>query len=296
MRLWRAIKSLGCAPLRDGVYLMPGSVEHALALEELAAQTNAEGGQACVVDVTARSRDDAIAFTALFDRAADYETFTGRLHQARKQLTAQSPTDITRLLKRLRKDLDALERIDFFPGDAALGAQAVWLDFQDAAQSVLSPDEPRAGSKAIVRLDASEYRGRLWATRRNLWVDRVACAWLIRRFIDHDARFLWLATPGECPDDALGFDFDDATFTHVEDKVSFEVLLASFGLDEDTGLVRLGAMVHALDLGDSVSAEAAGFEAILSGARTRLQDDDALLAEIGGVLDSLHSYFREKKS
>jgi hypothetical protein len=295
MRLWRAIKSMGCVPLRDGAYLLPASAVHASALEELAIQTNAEGGQAWVVDVTTRSQDDATAFEALFDRAAEYATFTERLHQARKQLTSQSAADIGRLVKRLRKDLDALERTDFFPGDAALDAQAAWLDFQDAAQAVLCPDEPRATAKTIVRLDAADYRGRLWATRRNLWADRVACAWLIRRFIDPDARFMWLTMPSQCPEDALGFDFDGAAFTHVEDKVSFEVLLASFGLDQDAGLVRLGAMVHALDMGDAVSTEAAGFAAILSGASTRLQDDDALLAEMGGVLDSLLIYFRQEK-
>ena len=97
------------------------------------------------------------------------------------------------------------------------------------------------------------YRGRLWATRRHIWVDRVACAWLIQRFIDPSARFLWLETPAECPADALGFDFDGATFTHVADRVSFEVLLASFGLDENRGLVRLGAMVHVLDVGGAAA-------------------------------------------
>src|SRR3546814_6533704 len=79
-------------------------------------------------------------------------------------------------------------------------------------------------------------------------VDRLACAWLIHRFIDSQARFLWLESPALCPADALGFDFDGATFTHIEARVSFEVLLASFGLDQP-GLRRIGALVHYLDVG-----------------------------------------------
>jgi len=123
-------------------------------------------------------------------------------------------------------------------------------------------------------------------------VDRLASAWLIRRFIDPQARFQWLAKPADCPKKALGFDFDGATFTHVGDRVTFETLMASFGLDEDTALARLAAMVHQLDVGGDPVAEAAGFEAVLAGARERLADDDALLAEMSAVLDSLYAHFQ----
>ncbi|SOZ38418.1 Protein ChrB (fragment) [Cupriavidus neocaledonicus] len=107
--------------------------------------------------------------------------------------------------------------------------------------------------------------------------------------------FLWLDSPAECPDDALGFDFDSATFTHVGERVSFEVLLSSFGLESDRELSRLGTMVHALDIGGLSVPEASGFEAMLGGARGRLKDDDALLAEIGTVLDSLYAHFSTHK-
>jgi hypothetical protein len=127
----------------------------------------------------------------------------------------------------------------------------------------------------------------------------VASAWLIRRFIDPDARFLWLESPSDCPADALGFDFDGARFTHVGERVSFEVLLASFGLEEDRGLARLAALVHMLDVGGEPVPEASGFEAMLSGARQRLEGvdgDDRLLAEMSLVLDSLHTWFSTSNS
>src|SRR5439155_11275557 len=146
---------------------------------------------------------------------------------------------------------------------------------EEAGKAVLSPDEPHAEQRPIARLNPAEYQGRVWATRRNLWVDRVASAWLIRRFIDRKASFLWLDAPADCPSDALGFDFDDAAFTHIGERVTFEVLLASFGLEHDHGLSKLGMLVHALDVGGSSTAEAVGFEAIMSGARIRLNNDDA---------------------
>jgi hypothetical protein len=140
-------------------------------------------------------------------------------------------------------------------------------------------------------LNPKDYQGRLWATRERPWIDRLASAWLVRRFIDPEARFIWLATPADCPSDALGFDFDGAPFTHVGAKVTFETLLASFGLANDAALQRLGGLVHYLDAGGLPVAEAAGLETLIRGMRQRLADDDALLAEAGKVFDSFYLAF-----
>lgn len=292
MRLWRAINGLGCMSLRDGAYLLPDAGDHAAALTDLAEKTNLENGQAWVVSVTARSAEDDRAFRRLFDRSAEYTVLGAQLQEHRKTLMSQAPSEIARLNKRLAKDLDAIQRIDFFPNQASAAAHAAWSDFQEAANAVLSPGEPHPAQRPITRLDIHEYQYRSWATRRHLWVDRVASAWLIRRFIDRSAAFLWLDTPADCPPDALGFDFDGASFSHVDNKVTFEVLMASFGLENDLGLVRIASLVHGLDVGGPTSPEAAGFEAILSGARVRMPDDDALLENISAVLDSLYAHYQ----
>lgn len=296
MRLWRSIKALGCVPVRDGAYLLPDRHGHAAALADLAAGTNGEGGQAWLVDVAPRSAGDAAAFVALFDRSAEYGELEGRLSRARKVVASQSPADVSKSLNRLRKEWDAVQRIDFFPNDASLGAQAAWSDFEESANAVLAPGEPHADERPIARLKVEDYQGRTWATRRKLWVDRVASAWLIQRYIDPQAKFLWLDTPADCPKEALGFDFDGAAFTHAGDKVTFEVLLESFGLEQDAGLAKLAALVHSLDVGGLPIPEGAGFEAILSGTRFRLSNDDALLDEIGAVLDSLHLHYSKNLS
>jgi hypothetical protein len=291
MRIWRGLKSLGCMPLRDGAYLMPAGAEREQALRDLGDECTREGGTAWLLAVEPRSADEEQAYRQLFDRSDDYAELRKEWKEANRTLGRLSSTELVRLQRRLQRDYEAVCAIDFFPGDAGAEAEAAWIEQNRRLEQLISPDEPHGREGGIARLDLADYRGRTWATRRRLWVDRVASAWLIRRHIDPDARFRWLARPADCPKSALGFDFDGATFTHVGDRVTFETLLASFGLDADPALARLGAMVHQLDVGGEPVPEAAGFEAVLSGARERLDDDDALLAEMTVVLDSLVAHF-----
>lgn len=291
MRIWRALKTLGCGAMRDGAYLLPHNASHQQQLRDLSDETVREGGNAWLLTVHGQSEDENEAYRSLFDRNGDYAELLQAISQARKTLTGLTPQEITKSMRKLRRDYEAVRAIDYFPNDTSTQAEVVWMDFVNAADSILSPDEPHAVSAPIARRNVSDYQGRTWATRCRLWVDRIASAWLIRRFIDREARFLWLDSPDHCPADALGFDFDGAAFTHIGDRVSFEVLLASFGLEEDRGLFRLGAMVHVLDVGNGFVPEANGFEAMLAGARQRTVDDDQLLAEIGVVLDSLYAHF-----
>lgn len=295
MRIWRALKALGCAALRDGAYLLPADSSQAGQLRQLADEALQEDGQAWLLSVQANGTDDAAVFRQLFNREHEYAELEATLSEARKTLGGLSEAELGRLVRRYERTYEAIRAIDFFPGAASARAHVHWKDFTGTIEAILSPGEPHAAVGRIARRDSAQYQGRLWATRRNLWVDRVACAWLIQRFIDPHARFLWLESPSACPADALGFDFDGATFTHVGEKVSFEVLLASFGLDANPGLQRLAGMVHALDVGGPLVPEASGFEAILAGARERLADDDALLAETGFVLDSLHAHFSSNR-
>jgi hypothetical protein len=294
MRIWRALKAFGCAALRDGAYLLPAHAEREQDLQDLADECIREGGNAWLMGITSRSKDEEASYRQLFDRSDDYAELRKGWKEANRTLKSLSPQDLGRLQRRLQREYDAVRTTDYFPGEASREAEAAWMDVHKRIDSLLSPDEPHESAGAVPRLDPADYQGRVWATRRRLWVDRVASAWLIRRFIDRDARFQWLAKISDCPKRALGFDFDGATFTHVGDRVSFETLMASFGLEEDPALVRLAAMVHALDVGGEPVPEAVGFEAVLAGARERLPDDDALLTQIGGVLDSLYAHFERE--
>lgn len=291
MRIWRSLKALGCVALRDGAYLMPASPEHEQALKALGDECSAEGGSAWLMAVQPRSTDESSAYSQLFDRSQDFAELRRAWKEANRGTGLLGAAELARLQRRLQREFDAVRAIDFFPGEASLEAEAAWNEFKQRLDSLLSPDEPRETQGRVPRLDAEKYQGRTWATRRRLWVDRVASAWLIRRFIDSQARFQWLARPSDCAKRSIGFDFDGATFSHVGDRVTFETLMTSFGLDGDPGLARLALLVHALDIGGDPVPEAKGLEAVMAGARERLSDDDALLAEMSLVLDSLYAHF-----
>lgn len=291
-RVWRALKALGCMALRDGAYLLPAGEGREEALHEIAEDCSREGGVAWMMGAQPRGAADEESWRALFDRSADYAELRKAWKASNRGLDRLGAPELARLQRKSQRDFDAVRAVDFFPGEAGVEAGAALAEFVKRIEALLSPDEPHETRGGIARLDPAPYRGRTWATRRRPWVDRVASAWLIRRFIDPGATFLWLAKPSDCPKKALGFDFDGAAFTHVGDRVTFETLLTSFGLDDDPALARLATIVHHLDVGGEPVPEAVGFEAVMTGARERLEDDDALLAEMSGVLDSLHAHFK----
>jgi hypothetical protein len=291
LRFWRAVKAMGAAVLRDGVYVAPALGETRRAFEEQAAEIVASGGSAFVLDVPEIPEQDGATVAALFDRTVQY----GKLAEAANEFTQGvdrlSEVEARRALRQMTREFSLVEVTDFFPGRARELAGAALADAQKALIGRFSPDEPTAVHATIPHHDPANYRGRTWATREHLWVDRVASAWLIKRFIDQKSRFLWLERAADCPKSAIGFDFDGANFTHIEQYVTFEVLLRSFALDSDDALNRIAALVHQLDVGGGRVAEAAGFEAILSGARERCANDDRLLAEMSGTLDNLYRAF-----
>lgn len=288
MRAWRALRACGAAVLRDGVYLLPQRDATRETLARIADEVREQGGSAHLLS----SEGDG-DFILLFDRSAEYGALLGEIAACHAALATAA--DGARQLRKLRKRFDQLAAIDFFPGEARRQAEAALAELDAELRRLQSPGEPQAASGTIPRLPLADYRGRVWATRARPWVDRLACAWLIRRHIDPDARLLWLDDPADCPPEALGFDFDGADFSHVGARVSFETLLASFGL-ETPALLRLGALVHFLDVGGVQPPEASGVERVLAGLRATVEDDTALCAAAATVFDGLAAAFQSDAS
>ena len=293
IRLWRLLKGLGAAVLRDGVYLVPYRASLQQALEEQVQGVQALGGAAALLAVEPVTDTDA-QFRALFDRSEDYATVLAAGAQFRTSVAAMAESPARRQLQQLRREHEAIVAIDYFPGPAQAQSAQALAEADAAFTRHFSPGEPQPLRMGIRLLERTAYRGKLWATRRRVWVDRVASAWLIRRCIDPEARFLWINTPQDCPAGAIGFDFDGAEFTHAEHRVTFEVLLASFDLVTDVALARLGVLVHSLDVGGVPVPEAAGFEAILTGVRASCTDDDQVLAAMTPVLNALYAAFGQE--
>ena len=293
IRLWRLLKGLGAAVLRDGVYLLPDREPLRQALEDQVQGVHTLGGAAHVLAVEPVTATDA-HFRAFFDRREEYAALLTTIAQLRASLAETTEAQARRVLQQVRREYEALLAIDYFPGPAQAQSAQALADADAAVTRHFSPDEPQPLQTDIRHLERTAYHSKVWATRQRVWVDRVASAWLIRRFIDPDARFLWLPTPQDCPPEAIGFDFDGAAFTHTGHRVTFEVLVTSFDLATDPALRRLGVLVHALDVGGVPVPEAAGFEAILTGVRASGADDDQVLAAMLPVLDALYTTFGQE--
>lgn len=291
LRVWRALKAMGCAALRDGAYLLPEA--HAGRFEPLAEDARAHGGTAGIWSLAPRSEQQAEELAALFDRSAAYAQWREQAVALADALPTLTEVEARRRFRGLADALQALRDTDYFPGPAATQAEAELQALRGVLDQRFSRGEPRPrAAEGIVPLDPRRFQGKRWATRARPWVDRLACAWLIRRFIDAEARFLWLADPAGStppPRGTLGFDYDGARFTHVGPMVSFEVLAASFGLDADPALARLARCVRFLDTGGIPVPEAAGLEAVLAGLRELHTDDDRLLDAAVPVFDALHA-------
>ncbi|WBL63633.1 chromate resistance protein ChrB domain-containing protein [Thauera sp. WB-2] len=294
MRVWRSVKALGCATLRDGVYLLPDSVDSAAVLDEVAGQAVAAGGSGEIYRLSGcdEAREDALR--ALFDRGEEYANIAGDIKDLGRIQASLDGAVAARKLQALVRRFEQVIRIDFFPGEAQRQTLSLLDDLRDALIRRMAPDEPTARQADIPRRARADYQGRIWATRARPWVDRLATAWLIRRFIDPKARIVWLASPRDCQADWLGFDFDGATFSHVGARVTFETLLASFGLEAEPALLRLGELVHCLDAGGLPVPEAPGIEALLAGLRASEPDDDVLLGRACEIFDWLLQNYKDK--
>lgn len=294
VRVWRALKATGAGTLREGVYLLPAHASSAEALWALERSISAAGADAHLLRLQARDAAQEAAFRALFDRAEPYAELRQAVKETRAQLRQAGEAELRRRLRALEQRLAQVQATDFFPGAACDKALAAVAALRRDIEKKLSPGEPTPTLTGLEPLDREAFQGRTWATRQRPWVDRLATAWLVQRFVDRSPRFVWLASPTDCPKRALGYDFDGARFTHRhlgegQELVSFEVVAHSFGLAADPALQRLGALVHCIDIGGAPVDEAPGVELLVRGLQARHAQDDALLAAALPLFDNLHA-------
>ena len=296
MRVWRALKETGCGVLRDGLYVLPSGAAGGDALAGLESEIRSAGGFAMKVELTVRTAAHLAEVRKLFDRSAEYGALVQKMNRTKTAMTHMGARRGQTAIDRLERSFGKLADLDFFPGQGKLQAAEAMTALKRSFHESYSGGEPRSSRKRLRPVSRTKYEKRTWATRKDLWVDRLASAWLIKRFIDKDAKFVWLAKPKDCPRKAVGFDFDGAEFTHADNRVTFEVLLASFGLESDPGLASIGAAVHFLDVGGIPVADAKGLETVLRGAKEKSRNDDALLADALRILDLFYSAYSQPKS
>ncbi|HCL22525.1 MAG TPA: hypothetical protein DHW46_02440, partial [Halomonas sp.] len=203
MRIWRALRGLGAAVLRDGVYLLPASPTRREALELQVGAIRELGGNALLIEVDDSAIDSVEVLPSLFDRTPDFQALRAAVADWKQACPQLEERDAQRQLTQLQRRLQSIVEIDFFPGSESERAIMALAEAETVFNRCFVPDEPQPIQAEIPRLDHSAFRGKRWATRRRPWVDRLASAWLIKRFIDPEARFVWLEHPSQCPPDAL---------------------------------------------------------------------------------------------
>lgn len=286
MRIWRSLKSNGAATLRDGVYLLPEI--HSKKFESIINDHLNEQGHAYIFQTEAPEHLDLVQ---LFDRSAEYEELRTEISHIHNTLEENKKKEHLKQIRKLRKNFNALIEIDFFPTTHQSKTLNEITRLKQAIARLGEYDEPNNFEQQLKVLFKQDFQNKVWATRKRPWVDRLASAWIIQKFIDPQATFIWLEHPNECPNDALGFDFDHAEFTHINDLVTFEVLVHSFELQNPT-LNKIAEIVHFLDVGGNEPAEALGIEKILQGLRSTITNDDQLLSLSNHIFDGLYADFQ----
>ena len=258
--VWRRLRALGAVSPKGGVYVLPGRPDCAEAFQWLAQEVEDAKGEALLMHVDRFEGMTDGALVALFQEARrkDYEALEARVAELQRSLRARGAAgDARDALARLRREHADLARIDFFESpDAATVAAKL-----DRLERTLAPAQAAGGRVEPAAIAA--YRGARWVTRPHPHVDRLACVWLIRRFVNPRAAVRYAATPEP---DEVGFDMPGARFGHHGNSCTFETMARAFGLD-DPGIRAIAEIVHEIDLRDgrSTRPEIAGVDAILRG-------------------------------
>ena len=301
VKIGRRLQRLGAVAIKNSVYVLPRSDQAYEDFEWVGKEIGESGGQASVCEarfVDGLSDGD---IEGLFNaaREADYgEISEGarQLHaplKGRKKLTEDSRGQLELALTRLRKRLAEVASIDFFSAPGGQAAEAVVSSLErqlreTSASTAPEPEAPKAPAEGV--------RGRTWVTRKGVHVDRMASAWLIRRFIDVEARFKFVPARGYRREpNELHFDMFEAEYTHEGDCCTFEVLVRRFGL-KDPALKPIAEIVHDIDLKDSKFArpETLGLDRLIAGICMASGEDEARLAQGNAVFEALYEYFKKK--
>lgn len=292
VKIWRRLQAVGAVPLKNAVHVLPRSPEAEFAFRELLEKIIASGGEATLIEAQLLAGQSDADVRVLFDNArdADYD----EIAQAAQRLLQTGPASGSDIAK-LQKRLEEVGKLDFSAHTAGRKPKLPWPSSTASATSI----PMSAGPSRPHFQEPIDLTGRTWLTRSGVHVDRIACAWLIRRFIDPDAHFKFVDSRHYDP--VLGelrFDMVDAEFTHEEGRCSFETLLLRANLTSDPALVAIGEIIHELDIGDGKFArpETAGVGAMLSGVCASTDDDLQRIAMASEALNQFHAFFSNRKT
>ena len=295
VKIWRRLQKLGSVPVKNSVYVLPKSEQAQEDFQWVLREVIESGGDAslCEARFVDGLTDNEVEELFRSAREPEYREISRQAERLRNSLSKKSKASGKNTkLEKLHKRVAEITAIDFFgaPGREAVERQIFALDARLR--------QPSLSEKAMqMKLQAEEFRGRMWVTRKGIHVDRMGSAWLIRRFIDPGARFKFVPAKGYQSEPAeLRFDMYEAEFTHEGDRCTFEVLLERFTL-KDPALKPIAEIVHDIDLKDTKFAreETIGIDRLIAGIAMGHKDDDGRLARASAMFDDLYEYFKRKQ-
>lgn len=302
VKIWRRLSRAGAVQLKGSVYILPFTEEHVELLQWLVSEIAALKGEAAFVRAQRIDTMPDDQIVELFNRraASDYQRVVKLLDALERKLNVAvqgtggaSVRGLTNQTAKIRRNFEEAQRTDFFHSDSGKDLQQRIAQALSTLKSVVKPRKPGAEAAAAIRpRSPADFAGRTWATREKPFVDRMATAWLVRKFIDPGAQFAILneRRAGRPSGDMVLFDVRDGDFTHVGELCTFEVVVRAFAL-KDPALAKMAAIVHDLDLKDDRYQDpaAAGVEELLGGIRKTARDDRDALERGMAVFETLYA-------
>ena len=301
VKIWRRLQRLGAVAVKNSVYVLPKSDQAQEDFQWILREIIEGGGEAslCEARFVEGLSDEQIEELFQTARSSDYHQIAEEARRIAKSLPANLKAEDDRRgqaeieVDRLKRRLAEVVAIDFFGAPGREAAQGL----TSGLEARLHPAGPGMRSATPAKARPEDFRGYTWVTRKGIHVDRMASAWLIRRFVDPDARFKFVPARGyKVQSRELRFDMFEAEFTHEADHCTFEVMIDRLGL-ADPALRPIAEIVHDIDLKDSKFArpESAGIDRLIAGVAMAHKDDEARLARASAVFDDLYEYFNRKR-
>ncbi len=295
VKVWRRLQALGAVIVKNAVYALPSNEETQEDFAWLAREIDELGGEAfvCEAELVEGLGDAELRQMFVAARNEDYARVAGEARTLVSRLDEAASNgelaDIANQTARLRKQLSEITAIDFFEADGRDAAEQPITRLEHHLSQGSETMTPQQGAPAAPSADS-----KIWVTREHVQIDRIASAWLVRRFIDPSARFKFVPGRSHAPRaNEVRFDMFEGEYTHEGDRCTFEVLLKRAGLD-DPALAAIGEIIHDIDLKDGKFGreETAGIRTVMSGIAAAHREDEQRLARGAAVLDDLYEYFK----
>lgn len=298
VKIWRLTKRIGTVLYRNSVYVLPFSSERYEDFQWLSQQIRDSKGEASVFVTESNDKKENETLINLFnsERQKDYEQLLSKAKEAfRKLESINLKKDIiddvkskTRGTTQIINEFNELKKIDFFNSSKGKDVKSLMEKLKQKLYGIVGET---TSVKNRPHYSIQEFQNKVWTTRAHIHIDRVASSWLIKRFIDKEATFVF-ADENSFPEGAIQFDTFGAEFGHHGDNCTFETLLKIFRI-RDKALVQIAEIVHDMDLKDNKyqRSEVAGIDTAIQSLSNYLNDDEKTFEFSSTLFDSLYNYF-----